>query len=172
MLAIMDAVVGLEGNGPTGGKPRTINRIIASEDGVAVDGVFAAMIGLAPDRVAILKAARSRGMGAMDIAAMDIEGEVPRLARFRLPMNVVGEDLASRISAPFMERLAKPKFHLRKDACKQCGTCAKGCPRAAITLDPFPTWNYERCIGCYCCYELCEQDAIRLAGLLAKFSVR
>ena len=170
-LTIMDAVVGMEGNGPTGGKPRTINRIVASEDGVAVDGVFAGMVGLAPDRVATLKAARRQGIGAVDIPAMEIEGEIPRLPHFRLPMNVVGDDLAGRISAPFMGWLSKPRFHVRKDACTRCGTCAKGCPSAAITLDPFPTWNYERCIGCYCCYELCEQDAIRPARLLSRLGV-
>jgi uncharacterized protein (DUF362 family)/NAD-dependent dihydropyrimidine dehydrogenase PreA subunit len=168
VLSIMDAVVGMEGNGPSGGKPRTINRIIASEHGVAVDGVFAAMIGLKPDRVGILRAARGRGLGAVDVTDMDVEGEIPQLRRFKLPMNVVGEDLATRISAPFMGRIATPKFRLRKDACTRCGTCPKGCPRGAITLSPYPTWNYERCIGCYCCYELCEQDAIRLAGLFSR----
>jgi uncharacterized protein (DUF362 family)/Pyruvate/2-oxoacid:ferredoxin oxidoreductase delta subunit len=171
-LTIMDAVVGMEGNGPTGGKPRTINRIVASEDGVAVDGVFASMVGLAPDRVAIIRAARRRGIGTVDISAMDIEGEVPRLSRFKLPMNVVGEDLTSRLSAPFIGRMSKPRFRLQTDACTQCGTCARGCPRGAITLDSFPMWNYERCIGCYCCYELCEQDAIGLASFLSRLGVR
>jgi Pyruvate/2-oxoacid:ferredoxin oxidoreductase delta subunit len=168
----MDAVVGMEGNGPSGGKPRTINRIIASEHGVAVDGVFAAMIGLDPERVGILRAARGRGLGAVDISDIDVEGKVPQIRRFKLPVNVVGEDLVSRISAPFMRRIGTPKFRLQKDVCTRCGTCAKGCPRAAITLDPFPVWNYERCIGCYCCYELCEQDAIRLAGLFSRAASR
>ena len=167
-LSIMDAVVGMEGNGPSGGKPRTINRIIASTHGVAVDGVFAAMVGLAPDRVGILRAARGRGLGAVDVADMDIEGNIPRLLRFKLPMNVVGEDLVSRISGRIMGRMGSPRFRLRQDACTKCGTCAKGCPTGAITLKPFPTWNYERCIGCYCCYELCEQDAIKLAGMFSR----
>ncbi|MGA2974118.1 MAG: DUF362 domain-containing protein [Spirochaetia bacterium] len=167
-LTIMDAVVGMEGNGPSGGKLRTINRIIASEHGVAVDGVFAAMIGLDPDRVGILRAARGRGLGAVDEADIDVQGEIPRLRRFRLPMNVVGEDLASRIGAPFMGTVATPKFLSRQEACTRCGTCAKGCPRGAITLDPFPIWNYERCIGCYCCYELCEHDAIRILGRISR----
>jgi len=172
VLSIMDAVIGMEGNGPNGGRPRTISRIIASEHGVAVDGVFAAMIGLDPDRVGVLRAARGRGMGAVDIKGMHIEGDVPRLARFKLPMNVVGEDWASRISAPFMGLAAKPRFRLRRDICTQCGTCARGCPRGAIMLEPFPVWNYGRCIGCYCCYELCEQNAVRLAGPFARIRSR
>jgi uncharacterized protein (DUF362 family)/NAD-dependent dihydropyrimidine dehydrogenase PreA subunit len=171
-LTIMDAVVGMEGNGPSGGRPRTINRIIASEHGVAVDGVFAAMVGLAPDRVGVLRAARGRGLGDVDVSSMDIEGEIPRLQRFRLPMNVVGEDLVSRLSAPFLGRLSKPRFRLRSDTCIRCATCSRGCPTGAITLEPFPNWNYERCIGCYCCYELCEQDAIQLRGLFARRATR
>jgi len=171
-LSIMDAVVGMEGNGPNRGRPRTINRIIASEHGVAVDGVFAAVIGLNPDRVGILKAARGRGLGAVDVQDMDVAGEIPQLRRFKLPMNVVGEDLVSRISGRIMRRMGTPKFRLLRDACTQCGICVKGCPRGAITLSPYPTWNYERCIGCYCCYELCEQDAIRMAGLFSRAGSR
>ncbi len=73
-LTLMDAVVGMEGNGPSGGKPRIINRIIASEHGVAVDGVFAAMVGLDPDRLGVLRAARGRGLGAVDVAAWMSKG--------------------------------------------------------------------------------------------------
>jgi ferredoxin len=164
-------VVGLEGNGPTSGRPRRINRIIASEDGVAVDAVFANMVGLNPDRVATLRAARMRGMGVVDVSAMDLKGEIPRLSRFKLPLNVVGQDFMSFISAPFYGRITKPNFRLRTGACTRCGTCAKGCPRGAIRLDPFPKWNYKRCIGCYCCYELCEQEAIGLASFFARFRV-
>ncbi len=99
---------------------------------------------------------------------MDVEGEIPWLSRFKLPMNVVGEDLVSRISARIMGGMGTPKFRVVKDACTQCDTCARGCPRGAITLSPYPTWDYGRCIGCYCCYELCEQNAIRLAGRFSR----
>jgi len=171
-LTIMDAVVGMEGNGPAGGTLRTINRIIAGEHGVAVDGVFAAMIGLDPERVGTLREARGRGLGAVAVRDMDIEGEIPQLRRFRLPMNVASGKLAGRVSAVIHRRLATPKFRLIQDACTKCGTCAKGCPTDAITLSPYPTWDYKKCIGCYCCYELCEQDAIRLAGLFARAGSR
>ena len=44
--AIMDAIVGMEGNGPTGGTPRPIGAILASANPHHLDMVAAGMIGL------------------------------------------------------------------------------------------------------------------------------
>jgi uncharacterized protein (DUF362 family)/Pyruvate/2-oxoacid:ferredoxin oxidoreductase delta subunit len=164
-LTIMDAVVGMEGMGPTGGRLRQVNRIIASLDGVAVDTVFAAMIGLPPERIGTLRAARQRGLGPRAISEIEVQGDMPLLRRFRLPVTVIGEDRAGRIAAWYMmSHAGTPRFALRRDRCTRCGTCAQGCPTAAIEMKGFPAWDYSRCIGCYCCIELCEQDAIRIPG--------
>ena len=96
-------------------RPRKINGIIGSGHCIAVDGVFAAVIGLAPDRVGVLKVVRGRGMCAVDIQDMDVKEESPRLRLFKLLMNVVGEDLVSRISALITGHFAPLKFRLRKD---------------------------------------------------------
>ena len=42
----MDAVVGMEGDGPSGGDPRQIGCIIASADLTALDAVACRMIGV------------------------------------------------------------------------------------------------------------------------------
>jgi uncharacterized protein (DUF362 family)/Pyruvate/2-oxoacid:ferredoxin oxidoreductase delta subunit len=167
-LTIMDGIVGLEGNGPTAGRPRSIGRLIVSEDGAAVDAVFAAMIGISPARVGMLRAARERGLGCVDTAAMRIEGEIPLLRRFRLPVTVVGDGIAGRLSAVFMmSRYGTPRFGVRAEACTRCGACARACPRGAIGMEGLPRWDLSRCIGCYCCFELCEARAVRLGGPLA-----
>ena len=49
-LAVMDAIVGMEGNGPAGGTTREIGAVIASADFVALDVVASAMAGLDPAR--------------------------------------------------------------------------------------------------------------------------
>ena len=46
VLTVMDAVVGMEGYGPTNGRPRTVGLIISSPDPYALDVVAAEVIGL------------------------------------------------------------------------------------------------------------------------------
>ena len=46
-LTIMDAVVGMEGNGPGSGDPRQIGLVIAGQDPVAVDVVSGSVVGVA-----------------------------------------------------------------------------------------------------------------------------
>ena len=44
-LVIMDAIVGMEGNGPNAGQPKKVGLIIASKDSVAMDAVASTIIG-------------------------------------------------------------------------------------------------------------------------------
>ena len=50
-LCIVDAVVAMEGNGPTAGKPRPLGAILAGTDPSKLDLVCARVIGLDPQRV-------------------------------------------------------------------------------------------------------------------------
>jgi len=48
--------------------------------------------------------------------------------------------------------------------CRLCGECWRCCPAKAIT----PTaeavvFDYDRCIRCYCCVEMCPHAALRTA---------
>ncbi|MBQ3988155.1 MAG: DUF362 domain-containing protein, partial [Ruminococcus sp.] len=45
-LCLCDAVIGMEGNGPTQGTPRPIGCLLASKNGHALDAVAAGLIGL------------------------------------------------------------------------------------------------------------------------------
>ena len=61
-FAILDAVVGMEGEGPSGGRPRAIGALVGGRDPHAVDAVGAQLIGLAPQQVTTLEAAQRRGL--------------------------------------------------------------------------------------------------------------
>ena len=45
-------------------------------------------------------------------------------------------------------------------ACKECGTCERGCPYGAIRLGPKPIFDMAKCYGCWRCYNRCPQGAI------------
>lgn len=166
-LAIMDAIVGMEGEGPAGGTPRQIGAVLASADCVALDVVASAMTGLDPMEVYSNKAAAKRGIGPSSVDEVEVVGVGWRsLApeKFELP----ARDLASKMPAWLGKRLrgwttARP--HLAKPAeCTRCKKCQESCPVNAIVVGPNgPDFDYSTCIRCYCCQELCPPQVIGLA---------
>jgi uncharacterized protein (DUF362 family) len=53
-FAIVDGVIGMEGNGPIQGSPKTCGVIVLGDDPVAVDSTCARVMGLAPERIKYL----------------------------------------------------------------------------------------------------------------------
>jgi uncharacterized protein (DUF362 family) len=73
-LSVMDATVGLEGNGPKSGVPRIVNHVLASSDIVALDTVQATIMGLDPRTVDHLKTCADRGIGTNELEQIEIKG--------------------------------------------------------------------------------------------------
>ena len=69
-LNIMDAIIGMEGAGPTNGKTRVINKIISSDNAISLDSIMAAMMGLKPDTIELLQVAKERILGETDILSL------------------------------------------------------------------------------------------------------
>ncbi len=74
-LTVMDAVIGMEGNGPGSGDPRRIGVILAGRDPVALDVVSGLLVGLAPDDLPVLRAASAAGVGETKTENIQILGE-------------------------------------------------------------------------------------------------
>jgi uncharacterized protein (DUF362 family) len=75
-LAIVDAVVAMEGDGPIMGKPRRVGFVAMGTDPVAVDATCARVIGLDPDKMPYLKEA-SAFLGVSDERRIVHRGESP-----------------------------------------------------------------------------------------------
>jgi uncharacterized protein (DUF362 family) len=56
-FAIVDGIVGMEGNGPTQGTAKFAGVLVMGDDPVAVDGTCARLMGLVPERIDYLKRA-------------------------------------------------------------------------------------------------------------------
>jgi uncharacterized protein (DUF362 family) len=76
-LAVMDATIGLEGNGPKSGWPRRADRILVSGDPVALDTIQALTMGLDPKRITHLSRCAARGIGIDDPARIEVRGLDP-----------------------------------------------------------------------------------------------
>lgn len=73
-MALMDGIVGMEGRGPTNGKPRRMEVLLASRDSVALDGTAMRLIGLEPARAHHLVRAADRGLGVLESQGILVEG--------------------------------------------------------------------------------------------------
>ncbi len=172
-LTVLDAVVGMEGNGPSGKDLRPIGKVLASRNGVSVDGLMAAMMGLPPKSVDYLDIASQRGLGEIDPARMEIRGHWSPLKKYKTPLTFVSRGWLGTIVNKLIYRpLVKPRLSVRPDVCNQCGACVQHCPAQALSMKDVPCLDEEKCISCYCCYELCSSQAIELTGLMRRVSKR
>ena len=80
-LAIVDGIVGMEGDGPIMGDPVTSGVIVVSQDGVAADVTASRLMGMDPEKVEYLMEA-GRFLGQSRSELIEQRGEDPeRLAR-------------------------------------------------------------------------------------------
>ncbi len=163
-LFIMDAVVGMEGNGPASTDLRNIGLILASDNAVALDATVARMMGIEkPGRLKFLQKAREMGLGDYELNAIEIIGELKPLSAFKLPP-LSGEALMRNepMEAMFRSRtLMRPKAD--PELCTGCRTCVDQCPASALSInDGLPDVDGSKCIACFCCQEVCPERAITL----------
>ena len=89
-LAIVDGIVGMEGDGPLNGKARHLGALVMGVDLVAVDATCCRLIGLPPERVPTLVLGAEKRLGRLAEAQVEQLGEpIIKLAQsFELPPQV------------------------------------------------------------------------------------
>ena len=165
-LSIIDGIIGMDGEGPNAGRRRNFGLIFAGADPVAVDAVMCEAAGIEPMMIPMLRLASEQGLGAADLANIEVVGaklEEVFIPDFQLPPR---GDILNRMPRPVHKMLrnymiATPAFLRSK--CTGCGVCVKTCPVHAISGEGKNLQiDYSSCIRCYCCQEICPQEAIHL----------
>ena len=170
-LQVMDAVFGMEGNGPTSGSPRKIGVILASADYSALDATAARLININPMEICTISAAAERGLYAADGSGIRLVGD--DLAQFvvldyKKPASYQrgGRGMKRSAILSLMQAIGRwyvPRPEIDASRCKACRKCERGCPMSAITMaGTVPRIDRKKCIRCYCCHEMCTDGAIRL----------
>ena len=166
MLTIMDGIVAMEGEGPAGGKPRTLGLILASQDAVALDAAAGRIIGLDPTEVLTTRIAHERGLGVGDLRNIEVVGErieSVSLSDFSLPASAAGRFVQRlpRFLSQFFVRLLTIRPRVVTQNCVGCAACQNACPVGAIAVRKGKA-KIDRsiCIQCMCCHEVCRYNAI------------
>jgi uncharacterized protein (DUF362 family)/Pyruvate/2-oxoacid:ferredoxin oxidoreductase delta subunit len=175
-LSIIDGVIGMEGNGPSGGQPRPVGVIIASANPHLADLVATSLIGMGPDEVPTLKTAVDQGLCPASAAKVDVLGDDPAPLVIQDYLRAGQPSILRSFLEVAIRKLIKISFQsepvVDSSLCVGCRACEEACPPKAITMvGQVPQIDRKSCIRCFCCQELCPQTAIgirrtRLARML------
>lgn len=169
-LSIMDGIVGMEGDGPSAGNPRNVGALLMSTDPYALDTVAADLIGLKPEKVPTLMAARERGFISR-LNELDLVGDprsLWRIENFKIP-KAVSTNFLDMVPMPqgvkdFVINRLRPLPMFEHEKCVGCRDCINNCPPKALTMNENkrPIVDLQACIRCFCCQELCPHHAVKL----------
>jgi uncharacterized protein (DUF362 family)/NAD-dependent dihydropyrimidine dehydrogenase PreA subunit len=171
-LSIMDGIVGMEGDGPSAGQPRQIGALLISTDPFALDVAVADLIGLKPEKVPTIRAARERDLVSR-LEEIEFKGDARSLwsvENFLVPKNNVSVNFLDRIPLPgkkarhFLLNRLRPRPVFHHDKCKSCNNCLDNCPPKALVMNnrKRPVVDLKVCIRCFCCQELCPYQAVEI----------
>jgi len=186
-FSIMDAVVAMEGNGPTSGDPVDMKLLLFSDDPVAMDTVFCYLVGIDPKRILTNVHGYRMGLGTCNENEIEIieatNNSTCSLTRnelftkygkpdFVVDIDKKKMDISSALLQALKNLSRKPKID--SNMCIRCGKCVSACPVEGGAVhfvngpENVPTHDYRKCIKCYCCQEVCPKKAIYVGKNLKK----
>lgn len=178
-LAIVDAVVSMEGHGPRNGSPKHTGFIAASVDLCALDYTCASIIGYNAVKIPTIAEGFARGVyGSTDPSEIELCGdpiENIKPSSFEL-VEFVNDIAFARKYLPrhmynFLRNVIIPAPAFNTKKCILCGKCVKICSAEALQIvtekqNKKVHIDLSRCIRCYCCHEVCPARAIDLKRYL------
>jgi uncharacterized protein (DUF362 family)/Pyruvate/2-oxoacid:ferredoxin oxidoreductase delta subunit len=164
-ISLVDAVVCMDGDGPSSGEPKYLGLLFASTDAVALDMVAAKIMGFKDGEIDTTSIAQEKGLGVKNFTEIEILGEsladLP-LAKFVLPSNRFLKLVPKFLLAP-IKPLVWVRPSISDGNCINCNICVDNCPTNSIKKgERTPYFDYTNCINCMCCHELCPQKAVFL----------
>ncbi len=174
---VVDGILAMEGNGPTGGEPRKLNCILSGLNPFSVDIAASSLIKV--DSVIMLEEAKRRGLCPSGVYELKILSDEKlsdlTVDDFKKPDTASnplrGGSMLKILPNMFGGRLndwLQPRPLVDTAKCVGCGECVKSCPRNTIELKPAKAGKKQAfiiksdCIRCYCCQELCPFKAVKI----------
>lgn len=175
-MCVCDAVVGMEGNGPTMGSPRKIGAVLASVSPHKMDLVCAKIIGLSKADVPTLEAAFERGLIPSSADELNVYGDMDSFViedYKNIPVHTSIEfkkestKFFGKMASMITNKALRSTPSLKDRECVGCGVCRDICPAKAIVIDnKKAVIDRKLCIRCFCCQEFCPKGAMKVKRTL------
>ncbi|MBQ7095209.1 MAG: DUF362 domain-containing protein [Clostridia bacterium] len=174
-LNVVDAIVGMEGNGPTQGTPKPLGLLLAGENPYQLDLACCMLMSIDPEKVPTVEAAIRRGLSEKDPHSLSCYQDLLPFSckDFKIPpttkpLTFLSEKgVFSKLAGPLLRWLLLSRPVVRKKSCVGCKKCAEVCPAKAIEMkDHLPKIDRAACIRCFCCQELCPKGAMKVRKTL------
>lgn len=166
-LTILDAVLGMDGDGPGGGRPRPFGFVALGPNPFAIDIVVSELFGIAPKRVPALKAGIDLGVAptrAKDCEILGDEAWKKLIVSDFLPPSAAS--ISFRIPGPIfrlLKRFLTPTPKIDRQRCVLCNACVEVCPANCMSNSNGKIIISKKdCISCYCCAEVCPHKAVKI----------
>lgn len=166
-LHIMDAVWGMEGNGPRNGTLRQVGLVIIAVNPHVLDHCAALLMDLDPLLVPTLKAAQERELyhpEKIEVLGEPLEAHI--MPDYQVNRSRVSTTGAHGFYLDLFKQWVTPRPVILSEKCTQCGRCVRVCPATPKAVGfangrkTPPQYRYQDCIRCYCCQEMCPEEAI------------
>lgn len=140
------------------GKKFSPGRLIAGDNGHAVDYTCALMAGVSPYHIPTVRIARDEKIFSPD--NIEYHGVVKNIDGYTLPFTFPLRNTVVELFARFFYQILLRRVPVINHArCTRCFSCENVCPPRAIRKQQI---DYGACIKCYCCLEICPNQAIRI----------
>jgi len=165
-FAVIDAVTAMEGNGPGAGTPKNLNCLILSANALAADMCALKIIGYKPGDVPIINAALNRKLGPgnyddIRIVGATIDCFIDKQFRKIGGASKITKFLPGIIPDSVLKTFILSRPIVNDNICVKCRKCEDICYGKYVKLERGKIrYDYENCIRCYCCQEICPVGAI------------
>ncbi|MGQ9588234.1 MAG: DUF362 domain-containing protein, partial [Thermoplasmata archaeon] len=165
-LTVTDAVVGMDGEGPSAGRVKDIGLVIASDSTHAMDAFVADLVGAKRSSVPTVQIAMERGFVSEDKSGIEIVGEVDAdfsIEGFKMPVPPTALNMGRALIGDTARNALARRPVFVKSRCNMCGSCIEACPGGALRKGTRKhVIARDMCIECYCCSEVCPSGAVTL----------
>ena len=168
VVNIVDAVIGMDGNGPTMGNPKKVGCILSSENPYELDYICAKIINLNMDDVQTIKESFKRNLFNPEKIELNdkLDNFLVKDFEVKKGQNSIAfgqneNGLINKIISIGGNRIFTNKPYCKTKKCIGCAKCSNICPAKAITMvNGKPLIDRNKCIKCYCCQEFCPVGAM------------
>lgn len=159
-INIADAIIGLQGNGPSRGFPANMGYLLASTDILSIDIASSILLGYEWRKIHHLQYAEKVGLGN---PGFKIIGDEIKSGSFKLKSNTFLKFVTSLFGKHSL-KLFRIYPHFFNPNCSKCHRCHEYCEFGGIMIEEndYPRRINSKCRNCLCCYEICEANAIKL----------